>query len=780
MIKRILPIYQTGWFYLLLLFWGFSYWYVSIGGLNPLNQLNIHWLSQLQQSPTLSGENQGLKTTDVLTLQSGFNERDVTSVTTLLTYHPNSQVTLLGHQSDAFITKLEQYLSLTPRNNKIVIDSGQITSAPPLKSQATMTFSPLLNWFRFPSKANAEILRSKYFIFTPLLQNERQSFPLVWHQQGKMHLSLPGEILKQLSSNTELLIKQDWQLSLISQGNTSIPKKSSLGFFGEVFISENLPTVHQLIQESQINQLNRDKSASNLSRLSSVSQFIQQYSSASQINSNDDYKVIIITDNQYAHDKIITPLLSKLLQHDYVSQSILVLLLAWVLLLLGIILTWFIRHLPIKQQLISVFSFTLVIFTLQYFLFNQQQWLEVLPVVITIMGTWLLLFAYQKEYRHFVVALNYQGPLNRANTSRPNNASSNKKEQLAQVQTSTSLLQEKSITASHDHKSSVSQLSPQSVDESEDELEQTLVILDSPVKNRVQNKVQSQANISHHLTVGNFGRYQVEGILGKGAMGIVYQGVDPKINRHVAIKTLQLSDDIDSPEFGEAKERFFREAQTAGGLSHANIVTIYDVGEDNHLGYIAMDLLTGAPLSLFTQPGQTLPTPLVYQLLIQITDALDYAHKQNVVHRDIKPANIIYDDDLLKVTVTDFGIAYVSDNSKTRTGIIMGSPYYMSPEQILGLKVDGRSDIFSLGVTFYQLLCGHLPFEGESIATVAYQITKAKAIAVNQHNKSLPTSAMRICNKAMHKDIEKRYQTMAEFKFALTSALKRDFKVTTD
>jgi serine/threonine protein kinase len=313
----------------------------------------------------------------------------------------------------------------------------------------------------------------------------------------------------------------------------------------------------------------------------------------------------------------------------------------------------------------------------------------------------------------------------------------------------------------------------------EDELEQTLVILDSP-QSRTQQKVQSQAKISHHLTVENFGRYQVEGILGKGAMGIVYQGVDPKINRHVAIKTLQLSDDIDSVEFGEAKERFFREAQTAGGLSHANIVTIYDVGEDNHLGYIAMDLLTGAPLSLFTQPGQILPTPLVYQLLIQITDALDYAHNQNVVHRDIKPANIIYDDDLLKVTVTDFGIAYVSDNSKTRTGIIMGSPYYMSPEQILGLKVDGRSDIFSLGVTFYQLLCGHLPFEGESIATVAYQITKAKAIAVNQHNKNLPASAMRICNKAMHKDIEKRYQSMAEFKLALTSALKKDFKVSTN
>lgn len=336
----------------------------------------------------------------------------------------------------------------------------------------------------------------------------------------------------------------------------------------------------------------------------------------------------------------------------------------------------------------------------------------------------------------------------------------------AQVKRSSSVSAGKTNVTSSSQASSMNELSAVA----ENNVEQTLVILDNPAVNNISTTQQT--------SVENFGRYQVEGVLGKGAMGIVYQGVDPKINRHVAIKTLQLSDDFDSPESSEAKARFFREAQTAGGLSHANIVTIYDVGEENRLGYIAMDLLTGAPLSLFTQADKILPTQLVYQLLIQITDALEYAHQQNVVHRDIKPANIIYDDDLFKVTVTDFGIAYVSDNSNTRTGIIMGSPYYMSPEQILGLKVDGRSDIFSLGVTFYQLLCGYLPFEGESIATVAYQITKAKAIAVNQRNPNLPTSAMRICSKAMHKDIDKRFQSMSEFKLALSNALKRDFKIT--
>lgn len=767
MLKRILPIYHTGWFYLLILFWGFSFWYVSIGGLNQLNEFNIHLLNQPSE---ISDKNSRLTNADVLTLQSGFKEQDITSVKTLLSYHPNSKITLLGQQSDAFMKELERYLSLAPRKNKIVIDSSQKTSASPLKTEATMIFSPLLNWFRFPSKANADILRSKFFIFSPLLQNERQSFPLVWHQQGKIYLSLPGEILKQLSSKTELLIKQDWQLSLIQQERTLPPQKLSLGFFGELFISGNVPTVKQLNQEHQ------KKSVTRLSRINSVSHFIQQYSSVSRSTKTLEYKLIIITDNKHSHDKILKPLLNKLVQHDYVYQSFLILLFAWVLLLVGITLVWFIRHFPLKQQLISVLSYTLLLFGLQYFLFHQQQWLEVMPLIMTMVGTWVLLFAYQKEYNHFVVALNYQAHSKKVHASTSNvipkqkSALSNKKEQSIQVKNKVSLLEKIKEVSRLSKKTPVNKLSPVPVDY----VEQTLVIVDNPL----HKKEQKQATVSQRLTVESFGRYQVEGVLGKGAMGIVYQGVDPRINRHVAIKTLQLSDDIDSPEFYEAKERFFREAQTAGGLSHANIVTIYDVGEDNHLGYIAMDLLTGAPLSLFTQPGQTLPTPLVYQLLIQITDALDYAHNQNVVHRDIKPANIIYDDDLLKVTVTDFGIAYVSDNSKTRTGIIMGSPYYMSPEQILGLKVDGRSDIFSLGVTFYQLLCGHLPFEGESIATVAYQITKAKAIAVNHHNTALPTSALRICNKAMHKDIEKRYQSMAEFKLALTHALKKDFKVT--
>ena len=768
MVKRILPIYQTGWFYLLLLFWAFSYYYLATGGLNPLNQFNINLLNKLES--TSSQEPAQLKASDILTLESSFDKQGIDSITALLLSQPNSQVTLLAKPSNSALSKLEQHLLSSPRKNKIVIAASNAYSAAELKPQPAMILASFIDWFRFFEEGNAEYIASQPFIFAPLLISPRQSFPLVWQQQDKTYLSLPSEILKQLSVNAELFLKQGWQLSLTNQHNELVPKKFPLGFYGEVFVTGDI------YKNSQTSQVIQKVIRTDVTPVMSVSRYIaQQYSSSTTAFPAPQYKVIIISESGVEHYEILKPLLIKLIQHEYLYQTILTTIFSGLLTALGLILTWFIRPLTFQQQSICIASYSLAIFFMQCFFFNQQQWLAVIPLIALITGTWLLLLGYQKEYNLFITALNYQvnhtelPPTLTAKRARNSKVANAKRDhQLTNNKVTPTKVNEKVARVSH------VQMHPPAQSVAEDDLEQTMVILDNPV----QRQVQRQAKVKHHITVENFGRYQVEGLLGKGAMGIVYQGVDPKINRHVAIKTLQLSDDIDSDEFSEAKERFFREAQTAGGLSHANIVTIYDVGEEGNLGYIAMDLLTGAPLSLFTQAEQTLPVPLVYQLLIQITDALDYAHQQNVVHRDIKPANIIYDDDLLKVTVTDFGIAYVSDNSKTRTGIIMGSPYYMSPEQILGLKVDGRSDIFSLGVTFYQLLCGHLPFEGESIATVAYQITKTKAIAVNQHNLKLPASAVRITNKAMHKDIEKRYQTMAEFKLALVNALKRDFKIT--
>jgi len=754
MIQRILPIYQTGWFYLLLLFWGMSTWYISNGGLNQANQININLLEYLTPENETSQKSTTLAETDVLTLQSSFNESDIGAIKSLLSYNPDSQITLLGQQSKAFMTKLEQYLSSSPRSHKITIATNNNYSGQAVKIQSTMIFSGILNWLRFSQPDNAKKINSPHFIYSPLLINQRQSYSLLWQQQGETYLSLPAEILKQLTESNELLLNQSWQLNLTSKEASLQENKFSLGFFSDIFTAGDAYNINQYNQNRQRHN-NLEKN-----HLSSIDLFIKQsYGTSAARSSSPQYKVIIIADRDiytYEH-KLLKPLLIKLTQDNYLSQTILTILLAWVLVAIGLTLSWLMRHLPLKQQLTALMSYALALLVLQYFKYNQQQWFEIFPIYLLVAGSWLLLLAYQKEYSLFLTILDGQSKQLRV-TPKP----------IAVTAKKAAPSKSKQVYKSPQNFSPTAKIIKQPAPE--EDLEQTLVLVESQIKN--------QTTMSHHLTVDNFGRYQVEGILGKGAMGIVYQGVDPKINRHVAIKTLQLSDEIDSTEFTEAKERFFREAQTAGGLSHANIVTIYDVGEENNLGYIAMDLLTGAPLSLFTQPGQTLPVPLVYKLLMQITDALDYAHKQNVVHRDIKPANIIYDDDLLKVTVTDFGIAYVSDNSKTRTGIIMGSPYYMSPEQILGLKVDGRSDIFSLGVTFYQLLCGQLPFEGESIATVAYQITKAKAVAVNQHNTRLPSSALRITNKAMHKDIEKRYQTMAEFKLALVNALKRDFKIT--
>jgi eukaryotic-like serine/threonine-protein kinase len=263
------------------------------------------------------------------------------------------------------------------------------------------------------------------------------------------------------------------------------------------------------------------------------------------------------------------------------------------------------------------------------------------------------------------------------------------------------------------------------------------------------------------------GRYQVEKELGKGAMGVVYLGKDPKIGRVVAIKTMALSQEFEADELAEVKERFFREAETAGRLSHTNIVTIYDAGEEHDLCYIAMELLKGKDLMPFTKTGSTLPLEKVVSIVVRVADALGYAHRQNVVHRDIKPANIMYELEGDVVKVTDFGIARITDSSKTKTGMVLGTPSYMSPEQLQGKKIDGRSDLFSLAVTLYQLACGKLPFEGDSMAQLMYRIANEHAPDILKYNPSLPPAFVAFLDKAMSKDAEQRYQTGEDFATAL-------------
>ncbi len=266
------------------------------------------------------------------------------------------------------------------------------------------------------------------------------------------------------------------------------------------------------------------------------------------------------------------------------------------------------------------------------------------------------------------------------------------------------------------------------------------------------------------------GRYQVEKELGKGAMGVVYLGKDPKIGRVVAIKTMALSQEFAGDELVDARERFFREAETAGRLQHQNIVTIFDAGEEHDLAYIAMEFLKGKDLADHCKSGQLLPVPVVLSIVARVAEALAYAHKQHVVHRDIKPANIMYEFESDTVKVTDFGIARITDSSKTKTGLVLGTPSFMSPEQLAGKKVDGRSDLYSLGVMLFQMLAGVLPFRGDSMSELMYKIANEEAPDIRIIRPELPQALADVVALSLSKRPETRYQTGDQFAADLRNA----------
>ena len=253
------------------------------------------------------------------------------------------------------------------------------------------------------------------------------------------------------------------------------------------------------------------------------------------------------------------------------------------------------------------------------------------------------------------------------------------------------------------------------------------------------------------------GGYEVLGELGRGAMGVVYKGEDPKIHRSAAIKTIRLSE-FEDDVVEEVKERFFREAESAGLLTHPNIVTIYDCGEEGNLAYIAMEYLEGEDLESLTRTSRLLPLRETLSVVAHVAQALGYAHNEGVVHRDIKPANIMRLKETGHIKVTDFGIARITASSRTKTGVIMGTPSYMSPEQVSAKKVDGRSDIFSLGIVLFELLTGEKPFKADDMATLMYQIAKEPHVPSRTINSKIPPVVERIMNKALEKDPKKRYQ----------------------
>jgi len=288
---------------------------------------------------------------------------------------------------------------------------------------------------------------------------------------------------------------------------------------------------------------------------------------------------------------------------------------------------------------------------------------------------------------------------------------------------------------------------------------------------------KQKAAIKQNDTNGNssktLGRYQIVKVLGRGAMSTVYLGLDSKIQRKVAIKTIALADEFDDLELSKAREQFLREAESAGRLNHPDIIAIYDIGEDRRISYLAMEYFSGTSLIDYADRKNLLPPVRVLQLMARAAEALDYAHSQNVVHRDVKPANVLYDAATDRLKITDFGIARLTDTSRTKTGIILGTPSYMSPEQLCASGVTGQSDLYSLGITVYHLLTGRPPFRADSIPQLMDKIIHDNPTQLTQVRAELPACLNILINKALAKNPKERFPNGKAMALALLACSKQ-------
>jgi serine/threonine protein kinase len=269
------------------------------------------------------------------------------------------------------------------------------------------------------------------------------------------------------------------------------------------------------------------------------------------------------------------------------------------------------------------------------------------------------------------------------------------------------------------------------------------------------------------------GRYQILHEIGQGAMGVVYRARDPMINREVALKAIPLAEEFDASQLEQARTKFFREAEMAGRLNHPHIVTIYDAGEDHGTAYIAMELLRGRALIEHTAETRLLPTPVVLELVARLAEALHYAHQRLIVHRDIKPANVMYDPPSGQLKLTDFGIARLTDSGRTRTGIVLGTPSFMSPEQLQGRVLTGQSDLFSLGVTLYQLLTARLPFRADSMPALMMKIAMEPHPRIRAMRPDLPEGIDELMDRVLAKDLSERFYDGASLAAELHALARR-------
>jgi serine/threonine protein kinase len=268
----------------------------------------------------------------------------------------------------------------------------------------------------------------------------------------------------------------------------------------------------------------------------------------------------------------------------------------------------------------------------------------------------------------------------------------------------------------------------------------------------------------------NYGRYQIDDEIGQGSMGIVYKAYDPQINRKIALKILR-QDRISNEEL---VQRFLKEAQAMGGLPHANIAAVYDTGRDHNTIFIAMELLMGQSLRDVMRDRRLNHQEIIH-IGVQVAEALDFAHQRGIVHRDIKPSNIIIDPKG-QVKITDFGIAHIEDPAVTQQtipGEILGTPLYMSPEQVMSKPVNGRSDLYSLGVILYELTTGHNPFKGDSLPAIFQSILQDAPPAPELSDTSISRPLSNLIMKSLSKDPNKRFQTGSEMAQPLKACLQR-------